>query len=100
MNDVAYNAVDYPIFVTTPTKSGWVKLDGVSFGIPQWAGLIADADQDRASAGKSVLAGEGLLDGIYLAAWSHEPAPGDDRPGHVRRRRHRGLEHLRGVQRL
>jgi subtilase family serine protease len=71
-NDVAYNAVDYPITV----RGKWDEADGVSAGIPQWAGLIADADQARAALGKSVLAGEGLLDGIYLAANSHESKPG------------------------
>ena len=69
----SYNAVDYPITV----NSSWLTANGVSAGIPQWAGLIADADQDRASLGKSVLAAEGLLDGIYLAAGSHGAAPPD-----------------------
>jgi hypothetical protein len=63
-NDVAYNAVDYPI-----VRDGlWYTEDGVSAGIPQWAGLVADADQARAALGKSVLAASGLNSGIYLAA--------------------------------
>jgi len=70
-NDVAYNAVDYPV-----TEAGaWWTENGVSAGIPQWAGLIADADQARAALGKSVLAAGGLLDGIYLAAASHDAVP-------------------------
>ena len=44
------------------------------------AGLIADADQDRASLGKSVLAAEGLPDGIYLAAGSHGATAPDPDP--------------------
>jgi subtilase family serine protease len=71
-NDVSYNAVNYPITL----EGSWYIEAGVSAGIPQWAGLVADADQDRASLGKSVLAGGGLLDGIYLAANSHESDPG------------------------
>jgi subtilase family serine protease len=63
-NDVAYNAVDYPIVIS----GAWFTEDGVSAGIPQWAGLIADADQARAALGKSVLAASGLNSGIYLAA--------------------------------
>ncbi|MGO9077600.1 MAG: hypothetical protein ACLQDY_00940 [Streptosporangiaceae bacterium] len=71
-NDVSYNAINYPI-----TLAGkWYTEDGVSAGIPQWAGLVADADQARVALGKSVLAASGLLDGIYLAANSHEPKPG------------------------
>jgi subtilase family serine protease len=75
-NDVSYNAVDYPITI----HGKWFIEAGVSAGIPQWAGLIADADQARAALGKSVLAASGLLDGIYLAANSHEPDPGEIDP--------------------
>jgi subtilase family serine protease len=71
-NDVSYNATDYPITI----NGLWYTENGVSAGIPQWAGLIADADQARAALGKSVLAASGLLDGIYLAANSHESKPG------------------------
>jgi subtilase family serine protease len=71
-NDVSYNAVNYPVTVA----GQWFKEEGISAGIPQWAGLIADADQARAALGKSVLAADGLPDGIYLAANSHEPKPG------------------------
>ncbi len=74
-DDVAYNAVDYPVYVSIPSPK-WVEVGGVSAGIPQWAGLVADADQDRTASGKSVLAAAGLLDGIYLAAGSHETKPG------------------------
>jgi subtilase family serine protease len=71
-NDVSYNAVNYPITI----QGQWFIEQGVSAGIPQWAGLIADADQARAALGKSVLAANGLMAGIYLAANSHESKPG------------------------
>jgi subtilase family serine protease len=74
-DDVAYNAINYPIYVGLPTGH-WTEVGGVSAGIPQWAGLIADADQDRGASGKSVLAAGGLLSGIYLAAGSHGQPPG------------------------
>jgi subtilase family serine protease len=74
-DDVAYNAVNYPVYVSIP-RAGWIEEQGVSAGIPQWAGLIADADQDRGASGKSVLAAGGLLSGVYLAAGSHESKPG------------------------
>jgi subtilase family serine protease len=63
-NDVAYNAIDYPIVL----GGAWFTENGVSAGIPQWAGLVADADQARAALGKSVLAASGLNAGVYLAA--------------------------------
>jgi hypothetical protein len=75
-NDVSYNAVEYPVTI----HGQWFIEQGVSAGIPQWAGLIADADQARAALGKSVLAASGLLDGIYLAANAHEPDPGEIDP--------------------
>ncbi|HEY3831561.1 MAG TPA: hypothetical protein VGO03_04660 [Acidimicrobiia bacterium] len=74
-NDVAYDAVNYPVYVTIPT-AGWAVTGGVSVGIPQWAGLVADADQARAALGKSVLASSGLNAGVYLAASSHNQRTG------------------------
>ena len=71
-NDVSYNAVNYPVTI----EGDWYIETGVSAGIPQWAGLVADADQARAALGKSVLAASGLPTGIYLAANSHESKPG------------------------
>lgn len=76
-NDVSFNAVDFPVYrVTLSGRAGWFEFNGVSAGIPQWAALIADADQARVAAGKGILAGQGLLDGIYAAANLHEPKPG------------------------
>jgi subtilase family serine protease len=74
-NDVAYNAVNYSIYASIP-KAGWAIGNGVSVGIPQWAGLVADADQARMARGKGVLASSGLNSGMYLAASSHAQPPG------------------------
>lgn len=74
-NDVAYDAVNYPVYMTVPTP-GWTVAAGVSVGIPQWAGLVADADQARGALSKSILASSGLNAGIYLAAASHNQPTG------------------------
>ncbi len=72
VNDVAYNAggdlyaVAVPSSETPPVE--WITDGGVSAGIPQWAGIIADADQLRFSLGKSILARDGVMGGLYLAA--------------------------------
>src|SRR5262249_17742444 len=60
--DVSYNAdpnSGYSIYTSTPYngRSGWLSVGGTSAGTPQWAALIAIADQGRA------LAGQGSLDG-------------------------------------
>jgi subtilase family serine protease len=70
VSDVSYNALRYSIYDITPAGAGqdWQIGNGVSYAIPQWAGLIADADQVRYADGKSILAGQGVMDGLYLAA--------------------------------
>jgi subtilase family serine protease len=70
VNDVAYDAVNFPIRNVMPAHRSlpWQKVWGVSVGIPQWAGLIADADQVRVANHKPILAGEGVMSGLYLAA--------------------------------
>jgi subtilase family serine protease len=60
--DVAYNADPNTGFAVYDSlayqgSSGWQVFGGTSAGAPQWAALIAIADQGR------VLAGEGTLDG-------------------------------------
>ncbi len=57
--DVAYNgsgSCTYAIYDTSG-YGGWITVYGTSAGAPQWASLVAIADQGRA------LAGEGTLDG-------------------------------------
>ncbi len=60
--DVAYNAdpnTGLAIYDSLPYQgsSGWQEVGGTSAGAPQWAALIALADQARASAGKGTLDG-------------------------------------------
>jgi subtilase family serine protease len=47
-------------------RSGWMVFGGTSAGAPQWAGLIAAADQARVSAGKGALDGSrDVLPALY-----------------------------------
>jgi subtilase family serine protease len=57
--DVAYNASSASAYAIYDTYgyNGWLEAYGTSAGAPQWAALIAIADQGRA------LGGEGSLDG-------------------------------------
>lgn len=56
--DVAYNAsTNSPFAVYDSFYGGWVEMGGTSAGAPQWAALVAIADQGRA------LQGQGSLDG-------------------------------------
>jgi subtilase family serine protease len=48
-NSVAYNG-----------QSGWFQLAGTSAGAPQWAAIVAVADQQRVAAGKTRLNAAGL----------------------------------------
>jgi hypothetical protein len=56
--DVAYNGSSGSAFAIYDTDyGGWVQVYGTSAGAPQWAALVAIANQGRA------LAGQGALDG-------------------------------------
>jgi hypothetical protein len=57
--DVAYNGSSSSAYGVYDTSGygGWIPVYGTSAGTPQWAALVAIADQGRA------LAGEGTLDG-------------------------------------
>jgi hypothetical protein len=55
--DVAYNSSTGYAVYDTDGLGGWVQLAGTSAASPQWAALVAIADQGR------VLAGETALDG-------------------------------------
>jgi subtilase family serine protease len=55
-DSVAYNGV-----------KGWQTIGGTSAGAPQWAALVAIADQGRALHGLSSLSGTQTLDAIYAA---------------------------------
>jgi subtilase family serine protease len=59
--DVSYDAdpaTGFPVYDSVPYagQSGWFQLGGTSAGAPQWAGIIAVADQQRKAAGKAVFA--------------------------------------------
>jgi subtilase family serine protease len=55
--DVAYNAAMPMGIYDSFGYSGWTSVGGTSAGAPQWAALIAIADQGRALAGQSSLDG-------------------------------------------
>jgi subtilase family serine protease len=67
--DVAYNAgVGMAVYDTYGPDHGWVSIGGTSAGAPQWAALIAIADQGRALAGSGTLNGASqTLAAIYAA---------------------------------
>jgi subtilase family serine protease len=59
--DVSYNAdpaTGVAVYDSVPYagQSGWFQMGGTSAGAPQWAGIVAVADQLRKAAGKTVLA--------------------------------------------
>jgi hypothetical protein len=66
--DVAYNAVNYPIYdsYSVGSSTPWTVVDGTSAGAPQWSALIAIADQGRALIGKGSLAN--VQSSIYTIA--------------------------------
>lgn len=70
--DVSYDANPYTGFAVYDSISdgyspaGWQQVGGTSAGTPQWAALIAIADQSRALAGKGSLDGaRGTLPTLY-----------------------------------
>jgi subtilase family serine protease len=70
--DVAYNGSSSSPFAVYDTSGygGWIAVYGTSAGAPQWAALVAIADQGRA------LNGQGTLDGASqtLPALYHLPS--------------------------
>ncbi len=68
--DVAYNADLHHGFAVydSVASSGWQSVGGTSAGAPQWAGLIAIADQGRALEGLSSLDGAQTLTDLYQMA--------------------------------
>lgn len=77
--DVAYNASPntgfavYDSFNYSGTSYGWIQLGGTSAGAPQWAALLAIADQGRSLNGLSPLNGsnpQGVLTTLYQNASS------------------------------
>ena len=78
--DVSYDANPSTGFAVYDTYggSGWAQYGGTSAGAPQWAALIAIADQGRALAGKSSLAN--AQDALYSLSRSdfHDIASGSN----------------------
>jgi subtilase family serine protease len=63
--DVSYDAdpgTGFAVYdsVAYNSQSGWFQLGGTSAGAPQWAAIVAVADQERAAAGKGRLSAAGL----------------------------------------
>ncbi|HEV3417475.1 MAG TPA: fibronectin type III domain-containing protein [Pirellulales bacterium] len=67
--DVAYNAgVPVAVYDTFGPSTGWGGAEGTSCGSPQWAALVAIADQGRALSGLGTLNGATqTLKAIYAA---------------------------------
>lgn len=67
--DVSYNAgVGMAVYDTFGNDHGWVGVGGTSAGAPQWAGLIAIANQGRVAAGLGTLNGATqTLKALYAA---------------------------------
>jgi hypothetical protein len=68
--DVAYNAnpnTGYAIYDSTPYsgQSGWFEVGGTSAASPQWAGIIALANQGRVASGLTTLSSSGTLNALY-----------------------------------
>jgi hypothetical protein len=69
--DVAFNAdpnTGYAVYSSVPYFGiqGWFQVGGTSAGAPQWAGLVAIADQGRVLAGGAALDGANdLLPALY-----------------------------------
>jgi subtilase family serine protease len=56
--DVSYDAgVSYDVYDSFSGGGGWITVGGTSAGSPQWAGLVAVADQGRVLAGQTTLNG-------------------------------------------
>ncbi len=72
--DVAFNAYDYSYYdsysATSAAAPGWAHSSGTSYGAPEWAGLIAIANQGRTLAGKSTL-------GVYIPQAIYSLPAGD-----------------------
>jgi subtilase family serine protease len=61
-SDVSYDAdpaTGFAVYdsVAYANQTGWFQMGGTSAGAPQWAGIIAAANQLRKTAGKAVLSG-------------------------------------------
>lgn len=82
--DVAYNAdphTGFYVYNTTPSAggyTGWFSFGGTSAGAPQWAALLALADQGRAQSGRGSLANGQTLVYSLPAADFHDVTGGSN----------------------
>src|SRR5262249_23108371 len=68
--DVSYDAnpsTGFAVYDSLPYQgySGWQQYGGTSAGAPQWAALIAIADQLRVQNGQGELSTSGVLNGLF-----------------------------------
>src|SRR5262249_37200101 len=80
--DIAYDADPATgVSVYDSMNGGWLTVGGTSAGAPQWAALIAIADQGRQLAGKSPLGSADTLGAIYAMprANFHDITSGNNR---------------------
>lgn len=79
--DVAYNADPGTGFLVYDSSSGgaWWQVGGTSAGVPQWAGLVALANEGRALAGNSSL-GTGLTYGTNQVLYAMAGGSGYSNP--------------------
>src|SRR5262245_36276649 len=64
--DIAYDADPATgVSVYDSMNGGWLTVGGTSAGAPQWAALMAIADQGRALAGKTPLGSPDTLSAVY-----------------------------------
>ncbi len=68
--DVSYDAnpnTGFPVYQTYGNSSSapWLQYGGTSDASPQWAALVAIADQGRAISGETALAGTTLMKDLY-----------------------------------
>ncbi len=67
--DVSYNATNFAIYTTTPQSgdTGWFAVGGTSAGTPQWAAIVALANQKRVAAGQTTIGNRlnGIVYDIY-----------------------------------
>jgi subtilase family serine protease len=69
--DVAYAASNFAVYDTAGGYNGWYQASGTSAGTPQWAALIALADQGREASGQRPLSSTQTLDALYQFAGSY-----------------------------
>jgi hypothetical protein len=64
--DVSYDASPYTgFYVLDSAQGGWFTVGGTSAGAPQWAALVAIADQGRKLAGLGPLGSTDTLNALY-----------------------------------